>query len=119
VSGLGTYHLHTDQEGHFALPVPPYQFYDIRVKGLNTLSALASGRWVGAGVTSIAFGTLPTGDCSGDDAVDITDFSVFRSVFGLNAPHADFNGDGVVDIFDFSLFRMNFGRSGPVIVSAP
>lgn len=119
VSGLGTYHLHSDEEGHFALPVPPYQFYDIRVKGLNTLSALANDRWVGAGITSIGFGTLPTGDCSGDDAIDITDFSIFRSVFGLNAPHADFNGDGVVDIFDFSLFRMNFGRSGPVIVSTP
>jgi cytochrome c peroxidase len=69
------------------------------------------------------FGNICDADLNGDGQVDLSDFSLLRSVFGSTAPgaepfvladHADFNGDGTVDLSDFSIFRASFGSTpGP------
>jgi hypothetical protein len=117
VSGVGTFNISTDNQGRFSLVVPPLRVYDISVKGLGTLGNIKNNLLVITGPYDIYFGTLLAGDCSGDNVVDVVDFSVFRSLFGGTAASSDFNGDGLVNIFDFSLFRMNFGRFGNIIVS--
>jgi len=46
--------------------------------------------------------------------VILSDYSLFRSVFGTTDPDADFNGDGIVNLSDYSIFRRSFGKApGP------
>ena len=50
----------------------------------------------------------------GLNIVNLSDYSVFRSVFGTADPDADFNGDGIVNLSDYSIFRAAFGKApGP------
>lgn len=55
------------------------------------------------------------GDADGDDAVGLSDFATFRSVFGSssNVPNdmsgLDSDGDGHLGLIDFAAFRANFG----------
>jgi hypothetical protein len=52
------------------------------------------------------------GDINGDRSVDIGDFGLFSSTFGLSSTQTgfigafDFNGDGVIDIADFGQFSI-------------
>jgi len=63
------------------------------------------------------FGNICDGDLDNSGLVNLTDFSLFRTVFGQTASsspaaeNADFNGDGIVNLTDFSLFRSMFGKS--------
>ena len=61
------------------------------------------------------FGNICDADLTNDGpAVNLSDFSLFRSVFGTADPDADFNGDGFVNLSDFALFRGMFGSApGP------
>jgi hypothetical protein len=64
-------------------------------------------------------GAACLGDFDGDGVRDLSDFTLFASVFGLQLhsprfdPHADLNGDGVVDLSDFILFANGFGAACP------
>ena len=49
------------------------------------------------------------GDANGDRRVDVTDFAVFRSVFGTPSLVFDFNNDGSINSADFVQFRVRFG----------
>lgn len=55
-------------------------------------------------------------DMNNDGVVNLSDFSIFRSVYGSHGELGDFNGDGVVDYDDFLLFRDAFGMTETVIV---
>ena len=60
------------------------------------------------------YGNICDADLNGDLAVNLSDFSQFRSAFGTADPDADFNGDGSVNLSDFSIFRGLFGSApGP------
>ena len=66
------------------------------------------------------FGNVCDADLDNNGAVNLSDFSLFRSVFGRSAPltateqNVDFNGDGAINLTDFSLFRAQFGKApGP------
>ncbi|MCL4535019.1 MAG: S8 family serine peptidase [Bacteroidetes bacterium] len=91
--------------------------YDVRVKGINTLARRLLNQPMTSTHRLLDFGTLKEGDADGDNYVNITDFSVLRSGFGLcqgNAgydPRTDFNQDGCTTILDFSLLRTNFGQA--------
>jgi hypothetical protein len=95
--------------------------------GRYTLRALASqissggqqldGNGDGAGGDDYTFGDAQGlfrffGDYNGDRNVDIADFGLFSSTYGLNSGQAgfisafDFNGDGVIDIADFGQFAI-------------
>jgi hypothetical protein len=69
-------------------------------------------------MTSVEMGLMRAGDANNDNRVDVGDFSVARSTFGLEIGNpgydarADFNGDGTVNIADFNLLRQNFGSGG-------
>lgn len=55
------------------------------------------------------------GDFDGDRSVGLSDFAIFRQVFGSggspSAFAADVDGDGVVGLADFAQFRSRFGRN--------
>ena len=58
--------------------------------------------------------TLPGGDISGDNVVDIFDIAYIGSHYGDNNRLVDINGDGVVSIFDLVITASNYGLRGPV-----
>jgi hypothetical protein len=58
--------------------------------------------------------TLPGGDVTGDNRIDIFDVSFIAARFGSTNPAADITGDGRVDIFDLVIAAANYGRQGPV-----
>jgi hypothetical protein len=90
--------------------------YSLYIKGQHTLSNYRADLTVVAGANLIHMGVLREGDSSDDDAIDIVDFSLFRTLFGSADARADLDGSGAVDISDFTLMRLNFGRRGPVAV---
>lgn len=49
--------------------------------------------------------TTCAADMNGDCTLDVTDFSLFRTLYLQGAPEADFNGDGRLTVDDFSAFR--------------
>jgi hypothetical protein len=102
----------TDALGYFVLSGLAPEAYEVRVKNSHTLSVRRSSVLLPPGETVVEFGVLLEGDCTGDDMVDVADFSLLRSLFFSSDPRADLNQDGVVDILDFSLFRSNFGVVG-------
>ena len=122
--------LTADSTGRFAvrnLPpnVRPGESYDLRVKGLGTLSARASGITIPTGnpnplrpLLTVDFSPLRDGDISGDNRVENSDVAALRAAFGYSEtsanfnPAADFNGDGVVDGQDFSRLAANFDQVG-------
>ena len=121
-----------DSRGNFEIPDLPAEIippgtYDLRAKGLGALSVLVRDVAIdtlGANseqlplIVEAAFGPLPLGDISGDNAIDRADLSLFKSDFGQMVPDTvtghpgDISGDGVVDGQDFSLMAANFGRQG-------
>jgi hypothetical protein len=71
-----------------------------------TLSANADQR----DTNTDGFGNLCDADFNGDLAVNLADYSAFRSAFGSTNPDVDLNGDGTVNLGDYSLFRALFGK---------
>jgi hypothetical protein len=66
------------------------------------------------------FGNLCDADLDNSGLVNLSDFILFRAVFGQTAPlspeaeNADFDGDGIVNLSDFVTFRSMFGQApGP------
>lgn len=60
------------------------------------------------------YGNICDADLNGDLQVNLSDFSLFRSVFGTLGPDADFDGDGQVNLSDSSILRASFGSApGP------
>jgi len=59
--------------------------------------------------------SLP-GDANNDGTVDLADFGILRSEFGMGGGTllADFNDDGTVDLADFGILRANFGSTADV-----
>lgn len=122
--------LTADSSGRFGivrLPpnVRPGETYDLRVKGLGTLSARAAGITIPTGTVNtlrplltVDFSPLRDGDINGDNFVDRYDVTALRASFGTVKsdsdfePAADFNGDGVVDGQDFSRMAANFDQIG-------
>ena len=112
-----------DNSGQFSIAAVPAGAYDIKVKNSQTLSSKALGVVFAGGVVAVDFGTLPEGDASNDDTVDISDFSILRTTIlktcgqaGFDG-RADFDGNCIVDILDFSILRSNFMRTGPIIAA--
>lgn len=58
--------------------------------------------------------TLPTGDVTGDNLIDIFDISFVASHYDTADAASDLNVDGLVDIFDLILVAGNYNQNGPV-----
>jgi hypothetical protein len=77
-----------------------------------------STRTLVAGGNSMTTNTLRAGNANGDMAVNINDFSVLATTFGLANgmtgydARADFDSNNAVNIADFVLLAINFGQMG-------
>ena len=105
----------TNESGEFTVEDLAPGTYAVTIKSAHSLSLRAEGVVLQEGANLFSFGLLVEGDANDDDVVDISDFSILRSVFGIPDDRADFNQDDIVDIEDFSLLRSNFARAGPII----
>lgn len=54
---------------------------------------------------------LDAGNANGDKIVDINDFGMLMSSWGLSDINIDFDGNGVVDIGDFSALMSSWGKT--------
>ncbi len=113
--------LSSDPLSTFRLPYLAPGQYRIWVKGATSL-AFTQTITVIAGGNNIPLLLLREGDASGDNVINITDFSILAGTFGKRSTdvgydaRADFNGDNVINIGDFSLLAGNFGASGAALV---
>jgi hypothetical protein len=78
----------------------------------QAVAAAAEGQTI-----TVAEVTLPAGDVTGDNVVNILDMAYLASKYGTADPLADLTGDGRVDILDLALCAANFWQTGPVISS--
>jgi hypothetical protein len=71
------------------------------------------------------YGNVCDADLNNDAIVNLSDYSLFVSVFGTTATtpaqeNADFNGDGQVNLSDYLIFRSYFGQTpGPSCIDLP
>jgi hypothetical protein len=99
--------------------------YDLVLKYGKSLSLVETITLVD-GANSIDMGMLLTGDANDDNLVELTDFSILASVYGLDQGdngydgRADFTGDDAVELTDFSILASNYGLEGETrMESAP
>lgn len=92
--------------------------------GFNTLVAAASSDnsvLIPPDVINIT--TYNVADTNRDGSVNIYDYNLFVSQYGLEqspvAGPADFNRDGKVNIFDYNIFVENYGFTTPTPTSTP
>lgn len=59
--------------------------------------------------------TVCLGDLTGDNAVNVSDLTVFLGQFGQSGPSlsGDFNADGLVNVSDLTIFLGRFGQNCP------
>ena len=107
--------------GTFSVSGVPAGTYDVALKGSKQLRVVVPN----VAVTGSSFAlpgniTLPGGDATNDNIVDIGDFGILVNSYngdatiagsGYNAA-ADFNYDGVVDIGDFGVLVNEYNNSG-------
>lgn len=117
-SPLQTAVVTLDSAGKFCVDVAAniaQGVYDVAVK--------ADTRWMRKVTSSVdlrnrATFTLLTGDCNGDNEVDIGDFAILSTAFGSSPgdpnwdENADLDCDMEITIGDFALLSNNFGQSG-------
>jgi len=102
----------------------PAGTYNVFAKTSTSLSKKIAGNLVESGSTlsmSLGSAALIMGDVTGDDRIDIRDFSALSSAYGTlpgngqwNAK-ADLNADGAVNLLDFSILSTNYGLIGDLL----
>jgi hypothetical protein len=56
---------------------------------------------------------LRTGDITGDDTINLSDFNILQHTYGSTTDlRADLNGDGLVNILDYNVLHITYGSTG-------
>ena len=107
--------------GTFSVSGVPAGTYDVALKGSKQLRVVIPNvAFTGSSFALPGNITLPGGDATNDNIVDIGDFGILVNSYngdatiagsGYNAA-ADFNYDGVVDIGDFGVLVNEYNNSG-------
>jgi len=91
--------------------------YDMVLKYAKSL-AVVENLVLADGANSIDLGELKTGDANDDNMVNLEDFSILATSYGLSQgeggydDRADYNGDMEVNLTDFSILASNYGLLG-------
>src|SRR5262249_45449717 len=108
----------TDNQGFMTVSVTglPNGIYNVRAKSPDIyLSNSGTVDLTGSPGTQIELGLMRSGDCNGDNQVDVSDFIILKASYGFSVgdpgydDRADFTGDGIVNLPDFNLEKINFG----------
>jgi Dockerin type I domain len=120
--------LNTDSSGVFTATgdVASGSYY-WWVKGPKYLASSGSVALTRGVTSTIEVGSLKVGDCNGDNAISVVDFSIIKGTFGKTQgdpgydARADLNADNLVTAVDVTLEKTNFGQAGapPVRRVAP
>jgi hypothetical protein len=95
--------------------------YDMVVEAEKYLKAIARSVSISGGLEDVMFdpeipgkpvGKLRGGDCNGDNAITLEDFSLLASHYNKVTDVADINGDGEADLLDFIILASNYGSVG-------
>lgn len=114
----------SDNYGRFSITELEDAVHDVYIKPLNGL-AVVETVFLNAGANPLSITLNRWGDATGDNRVDLYDFSTLAGAFGTSSGHpqfnaaADFNGDGLVSLLDFSLLAGSFGQIGEEILTLP
>ncbi|MBC7234517.1 MAG: hypothetical protein H5T69_01655 [Chloroflexi bacterium] len=109
-----------DAMGQATVPGVPQGVYDVRVRGRTSLYNQLSAQTLAPDGPPLDMGLLAEGDANLDGRIDVFDFSLLASSYGLAEgqpgydPRADFDGDGAIQLYDFSLLASNYGLVGPL-----
>jgi photosystem II stability/assembly factor-like uncharacterized protein len=125
--------IRSNDAGQFEIIQVPSRTYSVFVKAFHYLRSRVSGDSVVVGVASppelqfkwvsstgvVVTDTLRGGDGNNDDRVNLADFGILASHFGVSRVvegdpewNADFNGDGAINLADFGILASNFGETG-------
>jgi hypothetical protein len=115
----GEQQTQTDSAGHFRVGVAGN--YQLTLTKPGHLSVLAQGNPAAqslpdAATLNLGQMTLPSGEVTGDDKVNIFDLAFIANASNNQNPLADLNGDGTVNIYDLALAAANYGQRGPILV---
>jgi len=114
----------TDNYGRFTIPGLEIGTHQVYIKPLNGLAILETVD-IAPGMNSVTFPLNRWGDATGDNRVDLYDFSALAGAFGTStgqprfSPAPDFNGDGMISLLDFSLLAGSFAQSGAPAPTPP
>ena len=96
----------------------PVGTYDIYVSMEGMLRFVLSSYTITPGSNSIDFPDVIVGDLNDNNSINVSDFSVFATVFGATTndsnynPLANLNCDTSINVVDLSLMGSNFGMQG-------
>ncbi len=105
-------------DGSFAAAGDFSGSYRVYAKADTYLRKLVGTFSLGTGTTNVGSFILLNGDCDGDNAVTVFDYSILSDAFDSNPggstwdPRADLDGDNNVSVFDYSILSDNFDKSG-------
>lgn len=105
-------------DGSFYLQGVPQGTFDIFVRIEGRLQKGYLNQTLASSINNLSLGAFVRGDISGDNNINIVDFSILNASFGLSEgdPNflslADMNCDGSVNIVDVSILNTGFGMSG-------
>jgi len=87
---------------------------DADFAGTDSFTYRAGDGALTSGVTTVSIRVAIPGDANLDDTVNLSDFTLLKSNFGLAGAwgDGDFNDDGTVNLSDFTILKANFGLSG-------
>ncbi len=112
----------SDENGTFTVSGFAPDTYSAVVKNSHTLQNVVDVTLT-TGSNNVDFGTLREGDADNSNFVNMIDFSILASTFGIGEGSPDFDGradfdeSGFVNMIDFSLLATNFGQGGETLQS--
>lgn len=92
--------------------------YRVRVKPISWLSRSSLVTITNGWTRDLDYEIATNGDCTGDNIVDIADYTLLSSKFSLSSTSVgwnvltDFNRDNVIDIADYVILSGNFSAVG-------
>ncbi|HEX6289758.1 MAG TPA: SBBP repeat-containing protein [Herpetosiphonaceae bacterium] len=122
---LGYFATTTDNNGRFSILLEGINGgkYPVQIKGADTLSNIRQADLDTSDL--IEFGTLCTGDSTGDDMINGADVSYMVPSYQLESSHPNFlpygnaNKDGLIDRADVLAVKENFLKTGVISETNP
>lgn len=99
----------------FTLEIPQGT-YKVVARANNHTRAMISNVIVSGGSMTIGQNLkLYSGECNGDNVVDIVDLTKLMIQYGKSSHDLDLNGDEVIDVIDITALMISYGKGGQTV----